>query len=132
MCIKPYIPDTSGCPKNIRFRCILKKNTSELHKNRQSRCIHPSKILQIYQDLSKSLKIYQFKQPALPHTKSSKRISAQIIVRPARAGICCEGEQVYSREINMNTSELSNNLRIEQCCTTNHMRLELQKYQKSS
>ena len=37
------------------------------------------------------LKIYQFKQPALPHTSNSKRISAQIIVRPARAGICYEG-----------------------------------------
>ena len=79
-----------------------------------------------------SLEIYQFKQPALPHTKSSKRISAQIIVRLTRAGICCEGKQVHSREINWNTSELSTNLRIERCFTTNHMRLELQKYQKSS
>ena len=47
MCIKPYIPDTSGCPKNTRFRCIQKKNTSELHKIRQSRCIHPSKSIKI-------------------------------------------------------------------------------------
>ena len=76
--------------------------------------------------------VYQIKQPALPLTSNFMRISAQIIVRLTRAGICCEGEQVYSREINMNTSELSTNLRIEQCCTTNHMRLELQKYQKSS
>ena len=28
-----------------------------------------------------SLEIYQFKQPALPHTPNSKRISAQIIMK---------------------------------------------------
>ena len=44
---KPHIPDTSGCPKNIRFRCIQKKNTSELHKSRQSRCIHSSKSINL-------------------------------------------------------------------------------------
>ena len=44
---KSYIPDTSGFNKNIRFRCIQKKNTSELHKNRQSRCIHPSKSINL-------------------------------------------------------------------------------------
>ena len=44
---KSYIPDTSGFNKNIRFRCIPKKNTSELHKNRQSRCIHPSKSINL-------------------------------------------------------------------------------------
>ena len=53
-----------------------------------------------------ALKIYQNKQPALPHTSNSKRISAQIIVRPACAGVCCEGMQVYSRAINCNTSGL--------------------------
>ena len=47
MCIKPYIPDTSGCIKDIIFRCIQKKNTSELHKNRQFRCIHPSKSINL-------------------------------------------------------------------------------------
>ena len=94
---KPYIPDTSGFNKNTRFRCIQKKNTSELHKSRQSRCIS-------------SLQVYQNKQPALPHTSNSKRISAQIIVNPAGAGVCCEGEWVYSREINWNTSGLGKNL----------------------
>ena len=44
---KPHIPDTSGCLKNIRFRCIQKKNTSKLHKIRQSRCIHPSKFIKL-------------------------------------------------------------------------------------
>ena len=78
------------------------------------------------------LQVYQIKQPALPLTSNFRRISAQIIVRLTRARICCEGKQVYSREINWNTSELSTNLRIERCFTTNHMRLELQKYQKSS
>ena len=96
---KPYIPDTSGFNKNIRFRCIQKKNTSELHKIMQSRCILASKPLKNTQNSSKIPQIYQFKQPALPHTKSSKRISAQIIVRLTRAGVYCEGEQVYSREI---------------------------------
>ena len=57
---------------------------------------NPSKIPETPQ---KHLQIYQKKQPALPHTKSSKRISAQIIVRLTRAGVYCEGEQVYSREI---------------------------------
>ena len=76
--------------------------------------------------------VYQIKQPALPLTSNFRRISAQIIVRLTRAGVCCESKQVYSREINMNASELSTNLRIERCCTTNHMRLELPKYQKSS
>ena len=37
------------------------------------------------------LQTYQIKQPALPHTSNSKRISAQIMVRPARAGIDYEG-----------------------------------------
>ncbi len=72
------------------------------------------------------LQVYQIKQPALPLTSNSRRISAQIIVRLTRAGVCCESKQVYSREINMNTSALSTNLRIERCFTTNHMRLELQ------
>ena len=44
---KPHIPDTSGCLKNIRFRCIPKKNTSKLHKIKQSRCIHPSKSIKL-------------------------------------------------------------------------------------
>ena len=44
---KSEIPDTSGCPKKIRFRCIPKKNTSELQKIRQFRCIHPSKSIKI-------------------------------------------------------------------------------------
>ena len=96
---KPHIPDTSGFNNNIRFRCIQKKNTSELHKIRQSRCILASKPLKNTRNSSKIPQIYQFKQPALPHTKSSKRISAQIIVRLTRAGVYCEGEQVYSREI---------------------------------
>ena len=76
--------------------------------------------------------VYQIKQPALPLTPNSRRISAQIIVRLTRAGICCEGKQVHSREINMNTSELSTNLRIEQCCTTNHMRLKLQNIKRAA
>ena len=58
--------------------------------------LNPSKIPVTPQ---KHLQIYQKKQPALPHTKSFKRISAQIIVRLTRAGVFCEGEQVYSREI---------------------------------
>ena len=37
------------------------------------------------------LNIYHIKQPALPHTSNSKRISAQIIVRTACAGVDCEG-----------------------------------------
>ena len=103
---KPHIPDTSGFNKNTRFRCIPKKNTSELQKIRQSRCILTFQTPQKYPKLIKNTRnsskipqIYQFKQPALPHTKSSKRISAQIIVRLTRAGVYCEGEQVYSREI---------------------------------
>ena len=119
MCIKPYIPDTSGCPKNIRFRCIQKKNTSELHKIRQFRCIHLSKSInlsnprchiipseanlranqsEIHQNSTKSgnpdvstlpkpstpskkSPIKQIKQPALPLSPNSKRISAQIKVK---------------------------------------------------
>ena len=54
--------------------------------------------------------VYQIKQPALPLTSNLRRISAQIIVRLTRAGICCEGKQVYSWEINMNTSGLCENL----------------------
>ena len=50
------------------------------------------------------LKTYQIKQPALPHTSNSKQISAQIIVRPACAGVDCEELQVESREIYLNTS----------------------------
>ena len=57
------------------------------------------KLIKNTRNSSKIPQIYQFKQPALPHTKSSKRISAQIIVRLTRAGVYCEGEQVYSREI---------------------------------
>ena len=48
---------------------------------------------------SKPLQFYQIKQPALPLTSNFMRISAQIIVRLTRAGVYCEGEQVYSREI---------------------------------
>ena len=32
--------------------------------------------------------------------------SREIKLRLTRAGVCCEGEQVYSREINWNTSGL--------------------------
>ena len=46
------------------------------------------------------LQVYQIKQPALPLTSNSRRISAQIIVRLTRAGVCCEGKRVESREIN--------------------------------
>ena len=44
---KSEISDTSGCIKDIIFRCIQKKNTSELPKIRQSRCIYPSKSIKI-------------------------------------------------------------------------------------
>ena len=57
-----------------------------------------------------SLEIYQIKQPALPHTSNSKRIAAQIIVRPARAGVYRGRGQVESREIKWNTSGLEENL----------------------
>ena len=46
------------------------------------------------------LQTYQIKQPALPHTSNSKRIAAQIIVRPACAEVGYEGIEVESREIN--------------------------------
>ena len=72
MFLKPYNPDTSGFNKNIRFRCIQKKNTSELHKKWQSRCILTS-------NLSKTSHINQIKQPANPHNPDSGRISAQVI-----------------------------------------------------
>ena len=47
-------------------------------------------IFQIPQKHPKLIKFNQIKQPALPHTSSSKRISAQIIMKihrnPAEAG----------------------------------------------
>ena len=46
------------------------------------------------------LQTYQIKQPAMPHTSNSKRIAAQIIVRPACAEVGYEGIEVESREIN--------------------------------
>ena len=46
------------------------------------------------------LQTYQFKQPALPLSLNSKRIAAQIIVRPACAEVGYEGIEVESREIN--------------------------------
>ena len=47
------------------------------------------------------IQVYQIKQPALQHNLNSKLIAAQIIVRPACAGISCEGIEVYSREIKL-------------------------------
>ena len=46
------------------------------------------------------LQTYKIKQPAMPLSPNSKRTSAQIIVRPARAEVGYEGIEVESREIN--------------------------------
>ena len=56
------------------------------------------------------IQVYQIKQPALQHNLNSKLIAAQIIVRPACAGIHFEEKRVESREIKWNTSGLEENL----------------------
>ena len=69
----------------------IKNNTSEPVQNQNSdvskKRIHRNSTknynpdVSSSQNLSNSSQVYQIKQPALPHTSNSKRISAQIIVK---------------------------------------------------
>ena len=72
---------SDACSKNHTFR-IHRDSTripdSDVSKNR----IHRNSIKAGNPDVSPPLQVYQIKQPALPHTSNSKRISAQIIVKP--------------------------------------------------